>query len=103
MKNIVYIKTYNPNQEVKLISIDAKTSSPNVWIPGNNSLENLGKLESARSFFLNIGQNDIQVPKPDLIVNCIADCDIFSHRLKVLCDDLKTMGNLKLSIIRNMF
>ena len=51
MKNIVYIKTYNPNQDVKLISIDAKTSSPNVWIPGNNSLENLGKLESARSLF----------------------------------------------------
>jgi len=96
MKNIVYIKTYNPNQDVKLISIDAKTSAPNVWIPGNNSLENLGKLESARSFFLNIGEKDIQVPNPNLIVNCIADCDIFSQRLQVLCDDLKKMGNFKI-------
>jgi len=96
MKNIVYIKTYNPNQDVKLISIDAKTSSPNVWIPGNNSLENFGKLESARSFFLNIGEKDVQVPNPNLIVNCIADCDVFSHRLKVLCDDLKATPNVKI-------
>lgn len=96
MKNIVYIKTYNPNQDVKLISIDAKTSSPNVWIAGNNSLENLGKLESARNFFINIGNNDVQVPSPHLIVNCIADCDIFFHRLQVLCDDLKKMGNFKI-------
>lgn len=96
MKNIVYIKTYNPNQDVKLIYIDAKTSLPNVWVPGNNSLENLGKLEVARSFFINIGENEIQVPRPNLIVNCIADCDIFSNRLKVLCDDLKTMLNVKI-------
>jgi glutathione synthase/RimK-type ligase-like ATP-grasp enzyme len=96
MKNIVYIKTYNPNQEVKLISINAKTSQPNIWVPGNNSLENFGMLNSAKNFFLNIGANDVKIPKPDLIVNCIADCDIFCDRLKILCDDLENMGSYQI-------
>lgn len=96
MKNIIYLKTYNAHQDVKLISVDEKTSIPNVWVPGNNSLENFGKLESANNYFINIGDYGVKAPKPNLIVNCIADCDVFSKRLKILSDDLEKIGGCKI-------
>lgn len=96
MKNVIYFKAYNRGQDIKLIHIDALKSSSVIWVPGNNSLEHLGTLDSTKNFFINFGEENIKIPRPNLIVNCVADCDIFYDKLKILNDNFAKIENCQI-------